>query len=107
MIPETLTLRARQGLSITPEAPNDGRLRRPVLTAAAAAADLADDRRGADHRDGGPGRGDRRLLAWDAARGRPVHGPGLHQGTQDGRVVVGRAPARLAQRPAVDDPRVD
>src|SRR5215471_2574497 len=79
----------------------------PVLTAAATAADLADDGRGADHRDGGPGRGDGRFLARYAARGRPVRGPGLHQGPQDGRVVVGRAPPRLAQRPAVDDPRVD
>src|SRR5215470_6765833 len=79
----------------------------PVLTAAAAAADLANDRRRADYRDGGPGRGDGRLLARDAARGRTVQGPGLHQRPQDGRVVVGRVPPRLAQGPAVDDPRVD
>src|SRR5262249_59512157 len=41
----------------------------PVLTAAAAAADLADHPRRAHYRDRGPGRGDRRLLARAPARG--------------------------------------
>src|SRR6516165_8351755 len=77
------------------------------LAATAAAADLADDRRRADHRDGGAGRGDGCFLARDAAGSGPVQRPGLDQGLQHGGVVVGRAPARLAQGLAVDDPRVD
>src|SRR5262245_47317780 len=81
---------------------------RPVeVLAAPATPGSAHDRGGADHRDGGPGGGNGRLLARDAARGRAVHRPSLPQSPQASRVVVGRAPARLAQRPAVHDPRVD
>src|SRR6516225_2789072 len=85
----------------TPVVPR-GRSRAP-----AAAADLANDRRGADDRHGGAGGGDRRVLAVNPPAGyRVVPGPLVEQYLQGARVVVARPPASLAQRLAVDDPRV-
>src|SRR6266568_7417926 len=75
---------------------------------AAAAPGPAHDRRGTNHRDGGAGRGDRRILPGEAASrdGDPAS-PVLKQDTEGRRVVELRPPARLPQGPAVHHPRIN
>src|SRR5215470_4582297 len=78
-----------------------------LLCASLAAARGADDRGGADHGHGGAGCRDGRFLPGQTAAGRAMAGPGLHQRLEHRGVVVRGAPARLAQRLAVDHPRVN